>query len=391
MTETGSEDGIPQGTVSEKTVSLERQRTTYISWLKQMRIDPLLPKNFVKNGGLMPANESLLYGLQSGATTDQKQHLGLELALQPLEKASFLHRVGTEVGFRPLSVVIHPDKIDRKLPEDVGRLFGKGDSIYLKRDSSAHGYHVTRITKGQDGYIIDDGVSTTRVRNLDEFALPSPEPGRPFEPLWIAEEAIPIAKTSEDRTWELRFLTPFRMTPEEVSPPGKFQILFPSPFGENAAYAKVGKSDKLVNNIGQGGDRARSIDILINVFQTRNPSMSTEEARIKSQAFLEEGYRIAALVKSLADTMQVAIAKQIVKPEDLKDATKYEEVIRTAFSGTFFCTDITGVWDDSSNLLPVIIEAQPHAGIPDFLTKALYPKCHEGIRSKLKILQEELK
>lgn len=390
MSEPVTGDGIPRVTASERGVGLEPQRRNYIAWLKQMRTDSSLPENFVQNGGLFPANEGLLYGLQMRGTIDRRQHSALDQALQPLDKASFLRRVGAEVGFRPQSMVVDSDQTDGKLPETVDRFFESGDSVYLKRDESAHGYHVIRITKGTDGYIVDDGVKVTTVHSLDEFTLPAPETGRPYAPLWIAEEAIPIAKTSDDRTWEVRFVPPFRMTLDEVNDPESIWKR-PSPYGEIAAYTKVGKSDKHVNNIGQGGDRAKSIDVLINVFQTRNPSMTREDAQNKAQAFLEESYRIATSVKSLADTMQVAIAKQIIKPEDLQDPTKYDEVMQTAFSGTFFCTDITGVWDDIGNLSPVIIEAQPHAGIPDLLTKALYPKCHEAIRSKLRILQDALK
>jgi hypothetical protein len=58
---------------------------------------------------------------------------------------------------------------------------------------------------------------------------------------------------------------------------------YPAPYGEIAAYPKLGKVDKHVNNIDQGGDQAKSIDVLINVFQTRNPSRSTEDARTKAR------------------------------------------------------------------------------------------------------------
>jgi hypothetical protein len=81
-------------------------------------------------------------------------------------------------------------------------------------------------------------------------------------------------------------------------------------------------------------------------------------------------------VRFLTDEIQLDIAKRIVRPEDFCNPAAYDTVMREAFSGTFFVVDITGVWGEHGLLIPMIIEAQTSAALPDHHAYCAYELAH---------------
>ncbi|MGH7204069.1 MAG: hypothetical protein ACREHC_06515 [Candidatus Levyibacteriota bacterium] len=227
-----------------------------------------------------------------------------------------------------------------------------------------------RISKAEEAYKIEDNKGEITVPNLAEFTLPEGEFLTSNSTSWIAEEEIPIARGADGRTWEIRMLPPF---------------------GIENAYAKVGAVNKHVNNISQEGGRIEALEVIKNIIRKRHSSMSDEEIMGHAQAFLEKGYAIAEAVKDMTDAVQVDIAKQIIKPEDLQEPAVYDQVMQDAFNGNFYDVDITGVWDNEGKLSPVIIEAQHHAGLPDIKTRAFYRKCYGETIRKRQVIQAALK
>jgi hypothetical protein len=206
---------------------------------------------------------------------------------------------------------------------------------------------------------------------LGTYTLPKPDRSFVERARWIAEEEIPIAPTSDGRTWELRLLPPF---------------------GVDRAFTKIGVADAHVNNIAKGGNRGEALATVRDVIAAQNPEMDENEVHVSAEKFLQDSYTLASEVKDITDAIQIALAKKIVTPEDIKHPDQYDAVMESSFGGNFLCVDITGVWDEEKRTLqPMIIEAQQEAGMPDSMTAQLYPVCKAIIASKRATIQAALR
>jgi hypothetical protein len=56
--------------------------------------------------------------------------------------------------------------------------------------------------------------------------------------------------------------------------------------------------------------------------------------------------------------------------------------MRECFSGTFLTVDVTAQWSEQGELVPIIIEAQTSAGLPDYIAFQAYSRVHDMLKSK---------
>ncbi len=185
---------------------------------------------------------------------------------------------------------------------------------------------------------------------------------------YVAEAEIPMAKTSEDLTWEIRTVVPF----------------------SDWSFCKVGETGHYVNNIAQGGRVGSALEIVTNVFNHHFTSSSLAEIEAYTHEFIRVVDQLSCDVKAFTDFIQVEIAKRIILPQDFLDPSHYERVIRECFSGSFFTVDITGTFIENK-LHPIIVEAQPSAALPNLIAYEAYQRTSAILRDKLTILQFELK
>jgi hypothetical protein len=344
----------------------ENERERYIGRMKRFVPKSNYEKDYQFIGGLYPHHQSTLLQVKAA---DRLTHTDtyLERGLQVLEKSSVSHIIAAELGHRPPAISFDPSSTDGSLPEDVVAMVENAGAVYLKRDKSAKGDQVLRITKTDDGYAVKGPDSEVVVPTLDEFSLPTPKGMDGTS--WIAEEEIPIARTEDGNTWEVRFLQP-----------------------SSTNFAKVGNADNHVNNVAKGGTAASSYQTVLSVIRANAPGIDSADAAEKASQFLREGRSLAGQVKAITDRLQVELAKQIVTPDDMKDPDQYDAVMQGAFSGNFYCVDITGVWNTETNTLdPMIIEAQPEAGLPDHMVPDAYRECIDTNNRRRALLQGALK
>ncbi|MBA3723479.1 MAG: hypothetical protein H0W89_01115 [Candidatus Levybacteria bacterium] len=348
----------------------ENERNRYISLVKHFNPSPTMEDDYVAKGGFFPANHGLLQQIR---IADRITHASsyIQGALDLFDKSSIAQIIAKEIGHRPQATVFHPAATDGRLPDDILSMVDDTGAVYLKQDKSAKANRVIRIAKAEEGYTIQDLSGEETVPSLQTFSVPTSDAFTDYSIPWTAEEQISVARTNNGESWEVRLLPPFKMQ-------------YP--------FAKVGNADAHVNNIAQGGSVHDALSIVQNAILAKDPNMSVGEAQHKARAFLQEGYDIATDVKALTDAMHITLAKKIIRPEDVKDPDQYDNVMRDAFGGTFYCVDVTGVWDEETkSLKPMIIEAQAEAGMPDTMMRDLYPMVIEETKRKRRVIQSALK
>lgn len=344
----------------------EGERERYLQRIKKFDPKSGYEGNYHLLGGLYTHHQSTLHQVW---VADSFTHQGtyVESGLEVLQKSTFLPVVADEVGHRPDARTFDPAATDGKIPEEISAMVEDAETVYLKQDKSAKGNRVFRVTKVDEGYHVKGAEQDQIVPALQAITLPPPE--RTKHASWIAEEEIPIARTMDGNTWEVRFLPPFAQ-----------------------GFAKVGDTNRHINNIAKGGALGKAFDTVHSAILANSPDIDPADARAKAQEFLQKGYDLSRHVKAVSDGIQVGLAKRIVTVDDLKDPAQYDAVMQDAFGGNFLCVDITGVWDSRAGTLePVIIEAQPESGMPPSITRELYPKCKDAINRKRALLQSALK
>lgn len=309
-----------------------------------------------------------------------------EPGMTELDKVPFLLVIGQELGHRPDCFSFALQHYYKEIPEaKMEQLLSKHPAIYIKRNQGSRGEDIMKISKGDNnGYIVEGAKYSckTSLASLSDLDLPLGPSAKETE--YIVEAEIPIAKTSNGSTWEIRHIPPLDDT-----------------------YAKVSQPGDMLNSISRGGLRQNTIATLVDVIKTHYPELTEDEISQQAIDFITRSKALAAQIKELNDQMQIRIAKGLIKPEDLKDPQMYEEVMGKCFSGTFYVSDITGVWDERGKLQPVIIEAQASAslpgengdttdkdidlGIPSNFAYLAYEEALKSLNAKVSELQANLK
>jgi len=318
--------------------ALEQSRQQYLQWIKGIK-PPTGEGDPSHRRDLTPNVHSVLYLLRNVELTKLSGDQAIGNLMENLEKVPLSTAIASRIGHRPNAITFEgTDLSSGHVTNALDIMLEKSGSVYLKSNRSFRGEGVYQILKENNQYrVVDAGGRTIVVSDLSSYQLPL---GINEKDVFIAEEAIPIARTQQGRTWEMRFLPPL-----------------------DVSYCKVGGENNVVNNIAQGGQVQQASDVLQDVLKVKNPDATPEKLSADVENFIKTASQLATQVKGLTDNFQMELAKAILKPDDLKEPAKYDELIKTCFSGTFLCVDITAVWDEKDKLVPQIIEAQPSAGI----------------------------
>jgi len=345
----------------------ELTRQQYIAKLKNIR-ESQGDADLSMRRDLRPTSQSLLQQLvvvESISSDFGNKSLGRHMGL--LDKAPFSQAIGETVGHRPQSITFSLNEYPTVV-SDLDTLLDSG-AVYIKANNGFRGENVTRVEKTDRGMLAVS--SKGRRLILDSLTDYRPQPGYlTNSDVFIAEQEIPIAPTGSGGTWEVRMLPPF---------------------SDEYFYAKVDDSGKGVNNISQGGERKSAPSVIEGVIRAKYPTANENEVAQKTADFIDGAKGLAATVKQLSDKIQLALAKSIIKPDDLKDPTLYDEVMGQCFAGNFLAVDITGVWDDEGSLIPMVIEAQTSAALADSVAGRAYHECLEQMNAKIRALKAALR
>lgn len=355
---------------NENAILTEKERLQYLSFLSG--INQFKGESApVKRRNLFPNQQSLLYLLRNiEGIFREKPNQVVGRQMERLEKAPLSQAISTELGHRPNSLVFlstewQTDETIRSLEI----LLQKGP-VYIKASGGTRSENIIRISKLSSGdYSVRNGFGNVKIVS----ALKNCElPRRTVNPkeLFIAEEEIPIARSSSGETWELRILPPY---------------------GFDFSFVKISQANSVDKTLSYDYDK-----LLESVVRNQYPKATKEEIDATVKNFLEQAQALAMQVKELSDRIQVEIAQQIFKPEDFQDPAQYDEIMKDCFSGTFLTVDITGQWDDEGKLKPMIIEAQPSTdltikGIPSLSPAVAYEECLAALNDKVIKIQKALK
>lgn len=242
------------------------------------------------------------------------------------------------------------------------------DSFYIKAEG-AIGNAVWRLDRtGENEWHMDhifeerDSMNPVAIASFFHNYSPCKDEKR-----FLVEETIPIPRTSDGHTWEVRALVVdghTSLTPEVLA-------------------MKKGNPALAVNTVARGGtwhvhDDMR--DQLAGVFRS---CMDGDQMhiRVAVETFLDEVCRLAWAVRDVTDVecLERARAHLPSIPEDAR---------RDIFSSSSFCVDITGAWNNASrSMKPMIIEAQhemkPAGSINDILlpiVRAITARKYEKLR-----------
>ncbi len=315
---------------------------------------------------LFPRTQNLLY-LLSMLEYSSSQYVTHNL--RSLEKPHLLKYLEEVVGSRPQSFKFNGYQ-DFNFFEE---LLKKHNAIYIKQENSYRGEGVYRMTLNEDQTITVQlpGNQKMELKTITGLGMSrtSSDFIFPLGYTYLAEAEIPIAKTEQDQTWELRFI---------------------SPYASQFSFCKVGTPNNYVNNISQGGAIAIPEEVILSVIKRRKPNSESVTLDQEMISFYNSAEALSSKVKQATDELQIAIAKRIIKPEDLIKPDNYESVMKECFSGTFLTVDITGQWNESETLIPIIIEAQTSAGLPDHFAYQAYSSVLSSLRDKSEKLKSEL-
>jgi hypothetical protein len=341
-------------------------RKSYLDILKAMR---------GSRGGATPPErrhlfshlQSLLHSLAKAERESARfLHKTVDQSLRQFDKVALCTLIGDVIGHRPDAVTFDLPDYGDAIPELEAML--DRSAIYLKANLGFRGESVVRLARCDDGIAVTDAAGKTRVFPRLEYYRPHGG-DHPSMNVFIAEAEIPIARTHEGGTWEVRMLPPF---------------------GSECTYAKLGKAGSIVNNTAQGGRRIGAERGLQSVIRAQYPQAEPREMEERAAQFLADAAGLAARVKNLTDELQIQVARAVVQPGDLKPSADYESTMRYCFSGNFLCVDITGAWNQHGDLTPVIIEAQTSAALPEALGPAAYETCLGALNAKTAHLRKAL-
>jgi hypothetical protein len=289
-------------------------------------------------------------------------------SLERLDKTALSPLIAAAIGHRPEAIVFDLRDYGAAIPALEGML--AQSAVYLKANDSFRGERVFKMERCEGGgYAITDAAGgVERVGHLDRYQPPAAHL-RSMN-VFIAEAEIPIARMENGATWELRMLPP--------------QL-------PDWSYAKVGKAGSVVNNVAQGGSSTSAVDVVRSVVRMRFAQADEAEVEQRAAAFVRQATQLAGQVKDLTDAVQLHTARAIVLPQDLKQPDAYEETMRHCFSGNFLCVDVTGMWDQNGELIPMVIEAQTSAHLPPWLAGDAYETTLETMNGKRACLQDALR
>jgi hypothetical protein len=318
---------------------LEPVRMKYLQDLRDMRLRGADANARSLHVGM----QSLLQILAANEILDNTLRY-VNQGLEQLDKVPLGMRLCDELpGNRPAAMAFIADN---GIPDEVLGLLGASGAAYIKMDGMFRGENVYRISRAADGLRVECPFGRSYTTD-SPAGIDLGGDGR--KKTFIAESEIPIARTVDGRTWELRMI----------------------PVGTDVfACGKLGKEGSHVNNIARGGSFAMCATIISDVERTRGQGDWRAALPFSSQ-FFDAASGLALHVKGITDAIQLEIARLVVRPEDLRDPAAYDTIMERAFSGTFFVVDITGVWDERrERLIPIVVEAQSSGGIPEEIARS---------------------
>jgi hypothetical protein len=343
-------------------------RQAYVALLKSMPRWPGRPDP-AERSHLLNIDQSLLHRLAPAEFMSGYFSNPLLIGcLQRLDKVSLSPLIREAIGHRPEAIVFSLPDYRTVIPALEDML--TRSAVYLKGNNSFCAERVLRFARADaGGYTVTDAAGAVAVLDrLDQCFLPAAYV--PNMNVFIAEAEIPIARTESGATWELRMLPPH---PPEWS------------------YAKLGKTGSIVNNVAQGGSTTSAADVVRSVVRARFAQADDAEVERRAAIFLQRAYELAGQVKDLTDEVHLGIARAAVLSEDMREPDAYEDIMRHCFSGNFLCIDITGAWDQDGELVPMVIEAQTSAHLPERLASEAYETCLETMNGKRACLQNALR
>ena len=303
--------------------------------------------------GLRSGWQSLLHAIY-GSNSYVREAFGI------FKKAPLSKIIAEHIGHRPHAVFFTREEFE-KYEAVVEEMIEKRGAVYLKENLSDSGFGVCRISKQGGKYRVQQpNVNLMKLYSLQQFPFNTGQ--------YVLEEEIPIARVA-GRTWEIRMI---------------------APYGNAFTYGKVAATpESHLNNYAKGGYEGNADALIKKVLEYQG--VGKEEREEQAQVFMTQAADLAKRVKELTDAIQVHVAKEIFRPEDLRiEATSYETVMAEVFSGTFFVVDITGVFENK-RLNPMIIEAQAAAGLPAQIGYAANESVHEYFNQKCKLFDENIR
>lgn len=194
----------------------------------------------------------------------------------------------------------------------------------------------------------------------------------------IVEAEIPIARTPEGRTWEMRFC------PTERGPAS----------ARDFSCMKVALDGSHVNNIRRGGEWKEGVEcreLLERIISHACP-VKDLQARVKAEEFLTQSEELASTVKLCMDGAFLTMARSIVDPSSFREPGQYGFLMRDCFASTAFCSDITGRWDiHRQALVPMIVECQAGVALPLRIASPLGTEIVQKLAAKYELFMASLK
>lgn len=265
-----------------------------------------------------------------------------------LHKTNFLSQIAANVGLRPKFTIFEGSR----LSADATELLMAYGSIYVKNDCGMGGDSVYRVSKSEGVFSVQyPSGQSMAFSDVSRFILP--------HGIYIAEVEIPIAKTKDKETWEVRLIPPF---------------------GDKWSYGKIGKLGSHLNN----GNRGAGI---FTPEETLSGVVDEENAR----SFLSLASAASLEILKLTNSILLAIAQQVILPDDLKYPDRYPQIMSDCFSSNFLVVDLTGYLDANGRLMPAIVEAQTHGGLLHEHEEVAYRESGRLIVAKITLLQDSLK